>query len=343
MYLIRLLYKTVGSERKAIAFYFINTAVLILIFNLTVPEAIIAYPTLISLTILAVYLTIKAVSLHGFLKDLDCAKQSKGHEPAPETCKESHVFETIEEIHANYNGKIADMNEKLVGRNSMFTSFIHNMKSSVAVIKLACANKSLGALDDIELENEKLKSNLEQALNILRLDEFSNDYVPERVELHALVSTVINEKKRDFIYAGVYPKLRGDAAYIYTDKKWCAYILEQIITNSIKYSLPGKNIYIEITPGEKRTVLTIRDEGIGIEAEDIPRVFELFYTGKNGRDLGCRGEQQKCLSFAAGHKAATGIGLFMVKHIAKQLGIEVTLTSTVGEGTSVSLTFLSKL
>mgnify|MGYP000966078363 FL=1 len=70
----------------------------------------------------------------------------------------------------------------------------------------------------------------------------------------------------------------------------------------------------------KNTVLTIRDEGIGIEAEDVPRVFDLFFTGKNGRN----------------HKAATGIGLFMVKHIAKQLGIEVTLTSAVGEGTSVS-------
>lgn len=327
MYLIRLLCKTIDSERKAIVFYLVNTVVLLLIFNLTVTEAVIAYPTLISLMILAVYLTIKAVSLHGFLNGLDSAKQSKGYEPAPETCKESHVFETIEEIHANYNDKITAMNEKLAGRNSMFSSFIHNMKSSVAVIKLACTNKSLEALDDIELENEKLKSNLEQSLNILRLDEFSNDYVPERVDLHALVSTVINEKKRDFIYAGVFPRLSGETAYIYTDKKWCAYILEQIISNAIKYSLPDKNVYIEISTGEKRTVLTIRDEGIGIEPADISRVFDLFFTGKNGRD----------------HKAATGIGLFMVRHIAKQLGIEVSLTSTVGAGTSVSLSFLSKL
>ncbi|HYE84111.1 MAG TPA: sensor histidine kinase [Clostridia bacterium] len=327
MYLIRLFCRTINSEKKAIIFYIVNTAVLLLIFSLTVTEAVIAYPALISLTILAVYLTIKAVSLHGFLNDLNSAKQSKGYEPAPETSKESHVFETIEEIHANYNDRITTMDEKLAGRNSMFSSFIHNMKSSVAVIELACVNKSLGALDDIELENEKLKSNLEQALNILRLDEFSNDYAPERVDLHALVSKVINEKKRDFIYAGVFPKLSGETTYIYTDKKWCAYIMEQIIANAIKYSLPGKNVYTEISVGEKRTVLTIRDEGIGIEAEDIPRVFDLFFTGKNGRD----------------HKAATGIGLFMVRHIAKQLGIEVSLASTVGTGTSVSLSFLSKL
>lgn len=327
MYLIRLLCKTIDSERKAIVFYFANTAMMLLIFNLTFTETVIVYPTLISLTILIVYLIVKAVSMHGFLTSLDSAKHSKGCESNPETCKETYVFEIIEEIHKNYNEKITTMNYKLAGRNSMFSSFIHNMKSSLAVIELACANPSADALGDISLENEKLKRNLEQALNILRLDEFSNDYVPERVDLHGLVNMVINEKKRDFIYAGVFPKLYGEATYVYTDKKWCAYILEQIISNAIKYSPSGKNIYMEINPGEKHTVLTIRDEGIGIEAEDVPRVFDLFFTGKNGRK----------------HKTATGIGLFMVKHIAKQLGIEVTLTSTVGEGTSVSLSFLSKL
>ena len=327
MYLIRLLRQTIDSEWKAIIFYLLNTAFLLLIFNLTFTGSVIVYPALISLTILATYLTVKAMIMHSFLNSLDSAKHSKGYKSYPETCKEALVFEAIEELHAHYNDTIIAINDKLNGRNSMFSSFIHNMKTSLAVIELACANPAKDALGDIALENDKLKRNLEQALNILRLDKFANDYVPERVDLHALISAVINEKKRDVIYAGVYPKLYGDTAYVYTDKKWCAYILEQIIANAIKYSLPDKNIYIEITPGEKRTVLTIRDEGIGIEAEDIPRVFELFYTGKNGRD----------------HKAATGIGLFMVKHIAKQLGIEVSLTSAVGEGTSVSLSFLAKL
>lgn len=327
MYWIRLLSKTIDSERKAVIFYLLNTAVLLLLFNLTLSNNLIIYPTLISLVILATYLIIKAVHYHSFLHNLDSAKHSKGYEAHPETGKEALVFEVIEEIHVHYSDRIIVMNEKLEGRNSMFSSFIHNMKSSLAVIELACANPSPDALSDIALENEKLKRNLEQALNILRLDEFANDYVPERVDLHALVSTVINDKKRDFIYAGVFPKLHGEPAYVYTDKKWCAYILEQIIANAIKYSPAGKNVELEIKPGEKRTVLTISDEGIGIEAEDIPRVFELFFTGKNGRD----------------YKTATGIGLFMVKHIARQLGIEVSLSSAIGKGTRVSLSFLAKL
>ncbi|BAE85468.1 sensor histidine kinase [Desulfitobacterium hafniense] len=328
MYLIRLICQTIDSERKTVIVYLVNTAVLLLLFNLRVTDSsMIVYPTLLSLTILAVYLIVKAVMMHSFLSALDSAQHSQGHELYPETGKEALVFAAIEDVHAHYQDQMIAMNEKLAGRNSMFSSFIHNMKTSVLVIELACAHPSPEALKDIALENEKLKRNLEQALNILRLDEFANDYVPERVDLHGLVSAVINEKKRDFIYAGVYPKLQGPTAYVYTDRKWGAYIIEQIIANAIKYSPAHKTIHMEVHPGKKRTVLTIRDEGIGIAAEDIPRVFELFFTGKNGRE----------------YKAATGIGLFMVRHIAGQLGVEVSLTSAVGTGTSVSLSFLAKL
>lgn len=327
MYLPGLLRKTMDSESKAIIFYLLNTVLLLLILKLTAPESAIVYPALISLTLLAVYLTVKAVMMHSFLHNLDSAKHSKGYQSNPETGKEALVFAALEDLHAHYNDTMTAMHAKLESRNSMFSSFIHNMKTSLTVIELACAQPSPDALGDIGLENEKLKRNLEQALNILRLDEFANDYVPERVDLHALVSAVINEKKRDFIYAGVFPKLHGRPASVYTDKKWCAYILEQIIANAIKYTPSGKTIDMEITPGEKRTVLTIRDEGIGIPAEDIPRVFDLFFTGQNGR----------------AHRAATGIGLFMVKYIAKQLGIELSLTSAAGEGTRVSLSFLAKL
>lgn len=327
MYLMRLLWKTVDSERKAIIFYILNTALLLLIFNLVYPGSMIAYPTLISLTILAAYVIVKSVIMYRFLNSLDKAKQGRGYKPNPDNCKEALAFGAMEDIHEHYNNIIISINDKLRDRNSMFSSFIHNMKTSLTIIELACDNPSKDSLEDISLENDKLKRNLEQALNILRLDEFSNDYMPERVDLRSLISRVINEKKRDFIYAGVYPKLHGESAYVYTDKKWCAYILEQIIANAVKYTPSGKNVHMEIEPGEKRTILTIRDEGIGIEAEDVPRVFDLFFTGKNGRK----------------HKAATGIGLFMVKYIAKQLGIEVDLTSVPEKGTSVSLSFLSRL
>lgn len=328
MSLIRLICKSLRTERMTIVFYFVNTGILILIFNLLLDEIFIAYPIVVSLVLLMVYLLYKIYALYRFLDDLNAA-HTAGIVPRYSDCaKDALVFSSISEIHMAYQGKLGALNQKLSGRNTLFTSFIHNMKSSAAVIELAANASNADKLADIVLENEKLKSNLEQALNILRLDEFANDYVPECIELNELVSSVINEKRRDFIYASVFPKLCDIKAFVYTDKKWCGYMIEQVLMNAIKYSPVNGKIYFEIESKGKNVTLNIRDEGIGIPPEDMSRVFELFYTGQNGRSP---------------KNSATGIGLAIVKHIAKQLGHEVGLTSVLGKGTCVSLTFLAKM
>jgi two-component system, OmpR family, sensor histidine kinase YxdK len=324
---IRLVYKTLHTERMMIVFYLANTGILILIFNLLLDQIVIAYPLLMCLAMLTVYLMYKAYALYRFMDELYAAQTSGVTSHYPNHAKDTLVFAAISDIHSAYQEKLAALNHKLSGRNTMFTSFIHNMKSSAAVIELASNASHADKLADIVLENEKLKSNLEQALNILRLDEFANDYVPECIELHDLICSVINERRRDFIYAEVYPKLRDAKSWVYTDKKWCGYMIDQILTNAIKYSSAKGNVYFEIESNGKHATLHIRDEGIGMPPEDVPRVFELFYTGQNGRSP---------------KNSATGIGLAMVKHIAKQLGHEVSLTSSVGKGTCVSLTFLTK-
>jgi two-component system, OmpR family, sensor histidine kinase YxdK len=328
MSLIRLVCKTLHTERMTIGFYFVNTGMLILIFNLLLDKIVIAYPLVVSLSMFMVYLLYKIFALYRFLDHLDAARTVGVLPRHSDIAKDSLVFSAISEIHMAYQDKQALLNEKLSGRNTVFTSFIHNMKSSVSVIELAASATNPDKLADIVLENEKLKNNLEQALNILRLDEFANDYVPECIELNDLVCSVINEKRRDFIYAGVFPKLCNTKAFVYTDKKWCGYMLDQILTNAIKYSSAKGKVYFEIEAKGKNVTLHIRDEGMGIPPEDVPRVFELFYTGQNGRSP---------------QNSATGIGLAIVKHIARQLGHEVNLTSLVGKGTCVRLTFLTKM
>lgn len=337
MFWIRLLGRTLNSERKAIIFYLINTAALMLIYNMLLDTFDTAYPLCVALTILAIFIAIRAFALYRFEAALHDAKFGIGadSESAADSAKEQYVLNIIDEIHDAYRDKLTAMSDKLDGRNALFSRFIHNMKTSVAVIELAAAKPSPEAdvLADIAAENEKLKASLEQSLNLLRLDEFSNDYVPESLDLYQLLNAVINEKRRDFIYAGIYPKLSGGQVYVYTDRKWCAYMLDQIITNAIKYSESGKNVYFEVIAGEdgegndEAASVRIRDEGEGIAPEDLPRVFELFFTGRNGRST----------------PNATGIGLAMVKHIAKRLGHEVSLTSTVGVGTCVTISFLTKL
>ncbi len=322
MSLKQLVLATLNSQRKMIFVYLLNTAVLTLIFALMLDEVSFLYPLLVSAVILVLYLVYMTVRLNAFMTELAAAKIQASDLNA-DTYTEKAVYDAMGEVHRAYAMRISLLQEQLDGRNNLFSQFIHNMKSSVSVIGLACEKQSQDAIFDISMENEKLKKNLEQVLNLLRLDQFSNDYISEKVDLSDIIKNVINEKKRDFIYSKTYPKYTGDEVYVYTDKKWCGFLIEQVVSNAIKYSDPDKSIYFEIQSMEGRTVLHIRDEGMGILPEDLPRIFDLFYTGTNGRQ----------------NKESTGIGLSMVKHICKKLGHQVSVESQVGQGTTVSLCF----
>jgi signal transduction histidine kinase len=198
------------------------------------------------------------------------------------------------------------------------------MKVSISIIALASETGTEEALRDIREENGKLTQNLEECLNLLRLEDFSRDYRPERVNLHRLVTKAINARRRDFIYRGVYPQIAVDESLeVCTDEKWCGSMLEQVLSNAVKYSDKGGTVTVASGMTEGNVLLTVQDRGVGIEPEDLPRVFEPFFTGRNGRD----------------YRAATGIGLYMVKHTADRLGHSVRLDSQRGSGTQVTITF----
>ncbi|MEW8957480.1 ATP-binding protein, partial [Clostridium sp.] len=155
---------------------------------------------------------------------------------------------------------------------------------------------------------------------------FSRDYITTSCNLKELVSSVVTSKKRDFIYKGVFPKMDiGESISVYTDKKWGSYMLAQIISNAIKYSDVNKNNKIEIMATNKNNVieLLIKDYGIGITEEDLPRVFEPFFTGNNGRK----------------ERGSSGIGLYMVNIIAKKLGHKIKIESKIDSGTVVKIEF----
>ncbi len=240
-------------------------------------------------------------------------------------------LDIIKDLHFDYNRKISFLSDKNSNNSLIFSQFIHNMKTSVSIIDLAIGSNNPSKLDDIETENTKLKEQLEQSLNILRLEQFSQDYIPAKNDLLEILRSVINANKSNFIYNEIYPKISEDInsenIYVMTDKKWCTYIINQVVINAIKYSPKGKNIYFNFLENENNIVLQIVDKGIGIPPQDIDRVFELFYTGENGRD----------------NVNSTGIGLTMVKTVSKLLGHEINIYSTLNKGTTFEITFLTKM
>lgn len=219
-------------------------------------------------------------------------------------------------------------NKKLQNARDEHTRFInqwvHQMKTPLAVIELMMEDDNLDKESLME-ETDKMKEGLSLALTMARLESFQADFVIEKVNVRQVANQVVAEHKRNFIRNYVYPKIDiPDELTVETDRKWLVFILYQILSNSIKYSQnSGKNI--EITGKKERSVvsLEITDYGSGISKSDLPRVFQPFFTGDQGRN----------------HQEATGMGLYLVHEIAQELNHDVVIASEVGEGTTVTVNF----
>lgn len=332
MHLFKLVLRVLKKEKAAIAVYLINTAILVGFYYLMFNSKEAAYPVVISLFFLTMYIIYKTLQYENFYEKLTEAKNSPNYEDIPHGNKE--IFETINQIHDSYINRFYKMQNKLNERDKLLAQWVHNMKTAIAVIGLACekGKKETGDssfIKDVLEENKKLQDNLEETLNLFRLDEFSKDYIPEKINLKELVLNAVNSKKREFIYGRIFPKVNIDENYyIHTDKKWGKYMLEQIISNAIKYS-DKENSSVTFNAREEKNsmVLSIEDKGIGIKKEDVSRVFEPFFTGSNGRR----------------NNKSSGVGLYMTKLVCDELGHKINLNSQVGQGTIVEISFLSKL
>lgn len=163
------------------------------------------------------------------------------------------------------------------------------------------------------------------ALYMARLNNFHEDFHVETISLKDTVTKNINGLKELFIRNGVFPVLEVHSDLkVASDAKWLKFIIYQLMTNAVRYSGErGKKVFLSAYRNGKDIILEVRDEGVGIPQEDIRRVFEPFYTGKNGRTFG----------------ESTGMGLYIVSKICDYLGHSVKLDSEVGKGTTIKIIF----
>lgn len=167
----------------------------------------------------------------------------------------------------------------------------------------------------------KIESYVEMALNYLRFEEMSNDLVLERNSLEQLVRQVVKKYAAIFIYNHISIQLEHLNYTVLTDEKWFCFALEQILSNALKYTKQG-SVKISAEETENGLQIFVKDTGIGIKREDLPRIFEKGFTGYNGRM----------------DKKASGLGLYLCKGVCEKLGHEIRVVSEEGEGTTVILT-----
>lgn len=248
-------------------------------------------------------------------------KEPLGEAPLPEA-----VYRLLLDCDRQHRDELQVYKNRMDQHIVFINRWVHQMKTPLSVIQLV--NQELdndSVASSIQEELERLKRGLEMVLYTSRLDRIEEDFKAEKTGLRQAVSESIAENRNLFIRRGVVPDLRVDAgAAVYTDAKWLRFMLGQLLVNAVNYSDgPGKKIKITAFPLGRRTVLEIRDQGIGIAKEDLKRVFNPYFTGERGRK----------------YHESTGMGLFLVRETCERLGHDVKILSEPGEGTAVQLIF----
>jgi len=219
--------------------------------------------------------------------------------------KNNKQFSTINEYrqhHENYQ--------------SFINRWVHALKTPLSVLNLIYqSNENNEIIKEIQSETDKILEGLNLALGFSRTSNIKQDFFVEQINVKDEINTVLNELKRLFIRKLVFPRLiENENNIIYSDKKWFKFIITQILSNSIKYSNKQNSV---ITITISKNDILIKDNGIGIASKDIHRIFDLFYTGGNGRLYG----------------ESTGIGLYLVKKISDELNFKLNIRSKLEKGT----------
>lgn len=200
-----------------------------------------------------------------------------------------------------------------------YTMWVHQIKTPIAALRLLLQEKNQEGGSSEELgELFYIEQYVKMALQYARLDSETTDFDFREVELDAVIREAVHRYAGQFVRGRISLNYDRVDTRVLTDEKWLEFVMEQLLSNALKYTPKGSiSIYME----EGR--LVIEDTGIGIRAEDLPRVCEKGYTGYNGHV----------------DKRSTGIGLYLCQRILTKLGHTLTITSQEGEGTRVLLGF----
>lgn len=240
----------------------------------------------------------------------------------PQTALEVLLFEKLALLEMDKKNRAIEEREKLNDLMDYYTLWAHQIKTPIAASSLL-----VGEIEDKKVKNQleqelfKIESYVNIVLQYLRLESFHEDLVLKKENLEDLVKEIVKKYVIFFIQKGLSLNLHDLDRTIITDRKWFVVILEQVLSNSLKYtSQGGIEIYFQ------EDTLYIKDSGLGIQDADLLRVFERGFSGYNGRLT----------------QQSSGLGLYLSKKIADELGHQISIASQVGQGTTVMISFSEK-
>ncbi len=201
--------------------------------------------------------------------------------------------------------------------------WVHEIKTPITAAKLICQNTDSDIRRKLSKELAQIDAHVERALFYARTESPEKDFIISKTELSAICEGAIQTHRTLLIENSVRVETENLDEVVYTDGKWAAFMLGQLLQNAARYRSAKPIITLSGKRLERQVQLTVQDNGIGIPAHELPRVFDRGFTGRNGRSRG----------------GSTGMGLYLCKRLADALEIGLQIQSTAGTGTCVTLTF----
>lgn len=231
--------------------------------------------------------------------------------PAPDNITESQLHEIIRRLTEINNENMTRVNSIQQDNSEYFTVWVHQIKTPISAIQMILQMENIEFGSEISSELFSIEQYAEMALNYIRLDSNSNDLVIRRYNLDNIIRQAIRKYASIFIRRRIKIDYQPVNARVITDEKWLAFVIEQLLSNAVKYTVKGS-----VSIRFENNILSVRDTGIGIAPEDLPRIFEKGYTGMSGRT----------------NSKSTGLGLYLCKKICDKLGHKLYAESEIGKG-----------
>ena len=240
------------------------------------------------------------------------------HLPAASGQIEKDYGELIRKTAACVQEKEDESEKSRKQMSDYYTMWVHQIKTPISAMDLILQGEGQPDTDELKIQLFRISQYADMVLAYLRTDEHSSDFVFAQYSLDGVVRQAVRKYAFMFIKKHLTLDVRDIDLTVTTDEKWLVFVIEQLISNAVKYTnAGGVTIYTE------GRCLCIKDTGIGIATEDLPRICERGFTGINGRI----------------DKRASGIGLYLVNMILKKLGHSIVFDSSLGEGTTVRIYF----
>ncbi|KGE20151.1 sensor histidine kinase [Paenibacillus wynnii] len=266
------------------------------------------YSLILNLFCLAAFL------LYRYLKNVQAIRCMYDVDTEPLSLEAEAYREAIEQLEIKHIRALNDVQDKQKEYYDFIVSWFHEIKTPIAILRLMQQTET----DPKSLDEEvsRIEHYVDQALYYAKLDSFNQDYEIVNCNLELMAKEAVKSHSKTFISKKIGIHLDVEPTIVQSDSKWLSFIINQLVTNSLKYTNNHGQISISTHVTQQEKQLILRDNGIGIDLKDLPRIFNRGFTGTNGRVF----------------KKSTGMGLYLAQELSKKLGHYISCESAAGMG-----------